>query len=444
MNKNKLDLIFKSYDIRGVFNSDITKKDAFYIGKAFSQFVEADEIIIGHDGRLSNIEMYSAIAAGVESTGSEIRYVGLVPTDVVYSLSGLLDLPGLIITASHNPKEYTGVKLCNSGAKPIGENSGLNEIKNKILKMKDDDFYTVEVNEPTSIDIYFDHIKKIVSPDSLSKNITFGIDGGNGAVGSIIENFKQIYNLNYLPIFLDIDGNFPNHPPDPSNKNNLKDLINLVQKNKLDFGVAFDGDADRAVFIDNKGKVISGSMMTTFISDYLCSKKEKIKVVHNVNVSPHALKILNKKNVELIRSKVGHSNIKSIMREEDADFGGEHSAHFYYKENFFADSAILTLLVFLNIISGKNQNVNEMISEYNFPPSSGEINFKVDNIDNSIHKVEEIFDGKFDYLDGLSFFGKNFWFNVRGSNTEPKLRVNIEAETEELLNDVLDKISSNI
>jgi phosphomannomutase len=444
MDKNKLDLIFKSYDIRGVFNDEINTSDAFKIAKAFSYFVKADEIIIGHDGRISNLEMYSAVAAGVKSTGTNVRYIGLVPTDVVYSVSGLLNLPGIVITASHNPKEYTGLKLCNAGAIPIGENSGLLEIKKDVLSMVDEEFIPEVSESQSSIEIYFDHIRKLVNPDDISNEISFGIDGGNGAIGSIIENLKTQYKLNFMPLYLEVDGNFPNHPADPSDENNLQDLIKLVTTNNLDFGVAFDGDADRAVFIDNEGNVISGSMMTAFIADYLVAKNNQVKVVHNVNVSPHALDLLTKKGVKLIRTKVGHSNIKAVMREENADFGGEHSAHFYYKENFFADSAILTLLVFLNIISEKNQSINEMISAYNFPPSSGEINFKVDNIQTSINNIENIFEGEFDYLDGLSYFGKNFWFNIRGSNTEPKLRVNIEAKTENLLSEVLEKISSNI
>ena len=444
MDKNKLDLIFKSYDIRGVFNEEITPTDAYKIGKAFSNFVQSKEIIIGHDGRISNLEMYSAVSAGVRSNGASVKYIGLVPTDVVYSVSGLLNLPGIVITASHNPKEYTGLKLCNSGAVPIGENSGLLEIKKDVLNMHHEEILFTEPQEPSSIQIYFDHINNLVNPTELSNEIHFGIDGGNGAIGSIIEDLKKQYNLNFESLYLDVDGSFPNHPADPSDENNLQDLIKLVTTNKLDFGVAFDGDADRAVFVDDKGKIISGSMMTTFIADYLNTKNNQLKVVHNVNVSPHAINLLNEKGIELIRTKVGHSNIKAVMRNENADFGGEHSAHFYYKENFFADSAILTLLVFLSIVSEKKKSINEMISAYNFPPCSGEINFKVDNIQTSINNIENIFDGDFDYLDGLSYFGKNFWFNIRGSNTEPKLRVNVEAETEELLSEVLEKISSNI
>jgi len=444
MNKNKLDIIFKSYDIRGIFQEEIALEDAFKIGKAFSKFVDADEILIGHDGRLSNLEMYSAVAAGVKTTNKKVKYIGLVPTDVVYSISGLLNLPGIVITASHNPKDYTGLKLCNAGAVPVGENSGLSDIKKDVEKMSENGFFTITPSNPEPIDIYFEHIKNIVEPKDSFKEIYFGIDGGNGAIGSIIEDLKNIYKLNFSSLYLDVDGNFPNHPADPSSQENLEDLISLVINNNLDFGVAFDGDADRAVFIDNKGNVISGSMMTIFIADYINSKKENVKVVHNVNVSPHALKLLKEKGINLIESKVGHSNIKAAMRENNADFGGEHSAHFYYKENFFADSAIVTLLIFLNIISEEKKSVNELIDKYNFPPSSGEVNFTVENIQKSLKKIEKIFHGEFSYVDGMSYVSESFWFNIRASNTEPKLRVNIEAKTEEVLKEVLDKISTNI
>jgi phosphomannomutase len=445
MAKNKLDLIFKSYDIRGVYGDTLTKEIAFKIGYAFANFVEDDAILIGHDGRISHQEMLDAISSGIISANKNIIYIGLVPTDIVYSLSGLLNKPGLVITASHNPKDYNGLKLCKTGALPIGENSGLMEIKALVENFDND----IEINnfKKTNLNLiekYFEHIKTLVQPDLISKKLKFGVDGGNGAIGSVFDDLDKIYSFNYSPLYLDVDGNFPNHPADPSDKKNLEDLKNLVIENNLDFGVAFDGDADRAVFIDDKGNVISGSMMTTLISDYLSKENNNLKVVHNVNVSPHALNILNDKNIQLYRCKVGHSNIKKMMREIDADFGGEHSAHFYYKENFYADSAILTLLVFMKIISTKEEKVSTVFEYYKFPPSSGEVNFIVEDVAEALKNVEEVFDVDFDYLDGLTGSTENYWFNIRGSNTEPKLRVNVEGRSEKVITEVLEKISSNI
>ena len=441
---NNLDVIFKSYDIRGVFGDSLTLEDAYKIGYSFSQFVESETVLIGHDGRISNMKMLDAVSSGIKNNGKSILYVGLVPTDVVYSLSGLLKLPGVIITASHNPKEYNGLKLCNSGAVPIGEQSGLLNIKNNIKNIDFGEINSLKIEKNNELDLYFEHIQNLVSPAKINDKIKFGIDGGNGAIGSIFDELAKIYNFNCDELYMDVDGNFPNHPADPSNKENLQEIIKLVVDNNLDFGVAFDGDADRAVFIDDVGKVVSGSMMTALIADYLSETNDNLKVVYNVNVSPHALSILESKEISLFRCKVGHSNIKAMMKELDADFGGEHSAHFYYKDNYFADSAILTLLMLMSIVSERDEKVSSMINKYNFPPSSGEINFTVDDVDNSLEKIKTVFNGNFDELDGLSYFDENFWFNVRGSNTEPKLRVNIEASSQKILDEVLEKISTNI
>ena len=441
---NNLDVIFKSYDIRGVFGDTLTLQDAYKIGYSFAEFVDSETILIGHDGRLSNMEMLNAVASGVSNSGKLVLYVGLVPTDVIYSLSGLLELPGVIITASHNPKEYNGLKLCNSGAVPIGEHSGLLEIKNNIKNIDIGVISNLQLETNNELDLYFEHIQRLVKPEKVNSQIKFGVDGGNGAIGSIFEDLSTVYNFDCEKLYMEVDGNFPNHPADPSNIDNLKEIIKLVQEKKLDFGVAFDGDADRAVFIDDTGKVVSGSMMTTLIADYLSEKKDNLKVVYNVNVSPHAISILNSKNISLYRCKVGHSNIKAMMKELEADFGGEHSAHFYYKDNYFADSAILTLLMFMTIISERGDKVSTMIDKYNFPPSSGEVNFVVEDVESSLEKIKTVFTGDFDELDGLSYFDENFWFNVRGSNTEPKLRVNIEASSQKILDEVLDKISTTI
>ena len=441
---NNLDVIFKSYDIRGVFGETLTLQDAYKIGYSYAEFVDSKSILIGHDGRLSNMEMLNAVASGISNCGKSVLYVGLVPTDVIYSLSGLLELPGVIITASHNPKEYNGLKLCNSGAVPIGEHSGLLEIKNNIKNLDFDEISNLHLETNNELDLYFEHIQKLVKPEKVNSQIKFGVDGGNGAIGSIFDDLSTIYNFDCEKLYMEVDGNFPNHPADPSNLDNLKEIIKLVQEKKLDFGVAFDGDADRAVFIDDTGKVVSGSMMTTLIADYLSEKKDNLKVVYNVNVSPHALSILDSKNISLHRCKVGHSNIKAMMKELEADFGGEHSAHFYYKDNYFADSAILTLLMFMTIISERGDKVSTMIDKYNFPPSSGEVNFVVEDVESSLEKIKTVFTGDFDDLDGLSYFDENFWFNVRGSNTEPKLIVNIEAPSQKILDKVLDKISTTI
>ena len=444
MNQNKLDLIFKAYDVRGIYGDTLTLETAYNIGVAFSEFVQSEKIIVGHDGRTSNLEIFNAVATGIKSRNKDVHYIGTVPTDVVYSLSGLLDLPGLIITASHNPKEWNGFKFCNRGASPIGVESGLLEIKKLASKNYALPLVLAESKKEDVTEIYINHLKEIVNPEHINSSIKFAIDGGNGAIGSVIDSLSSKYGLNYEGIYMDVDGTFPNHPADPSNPKNLEELVNLVLEKNYQFGVAFDGDADRAVFSDDKGNIISGSIMTAIISDWLLAKRGEIKVVHNVNVPPSVTSYLNKKGVNLIRSKVGHSYIKQIMRDEDADFGGEHSAHFYLRENFYADSGIVTLLIFLQILSEKNQTPSELISSYSFFPSSGEINFNVKNVDESIAIVQNSFEKEFDTLDGISYFEDDYWFNIRGSNTEPKLRLNAEAKNIEILNELVNKIRNII
>ena len=444
MNQNKLDLIFKAYDVRGIYGDTLTLETAYNIGVAFSEFVQSEKIIVGHDGRTSNLEIFNAVATGIKSKNKDVHYIGTVPTDVVYSLSGLLDLPGLIITASHNPKEWNGFKFCNTGASPIGVDSGLLEIKKLASKNYELPLVLTESKKEDVTEIYINHLKEIVNPEHINSSIKFAIDGGNGAIGSVIDSLSSKYGLNYEGIYMDVDGTFPNHPADPSNPKNLEELVNLVLEKNYQFGVAFDGDADRAVLSDDKGNIISGSIMTAIISDWLLAKRGEIKVVHNVNVPPSVTSYLNKKGVNLIRSKVGHSYIKQIMRDEDADFGGEHSAHFYLRENFYADSGIVTLLIFLQILSEKNQTPSELISSYSFFPSSGEINFNVKNVDESISIVKNSFEKEFDTLDGISYFENDYWFNIRGSNTEPKLRLNAEAKNIETLNELVNKIRNII
>jgi len=444
VNQNKLDLIFKAYDVRGIYGDTLTLETAYNIGAAFSEFVQSKKIIVGHDGRTSNLEIFNAVATGIKSKNKDVHYIGTVPTDVVYSLSGLLDLPGLIITASHNPKEWNGFKFCNRGASPIGVESGLLEIKKLASKNYALPLVLTESKKEDVTDIYINHLKEIVNPENINSSIKFAIDGANGAIGSVIDSLSSKYGLNYEGIYMDVDGTFPNHPADPSNPKNLEEIVNLVLEKNYQFGVAFDGDADRAVFSDDKGNIISGSIMTAIISDWLLSKRGEIKVVHNVNVPPSVTSYLNKKGVNLIRSKVGHSYIKQIMRDEDADFGGEHSAHFYLRENFYADSGIVTLLIFLQILSEKNQTPSELISSYSFFPSSGEINFNVKNVDESIAIVQNSFEKEFDTLDCISYFEDDYWFNIRGSNTEPKLRLNAEAKNIEILNELVNKIRNII
>ena len=441
--RDKLDSLFKAYDIRGIYPNEIDEKLSFDIGYALSKYINDDTFIIGHDARLSSESLFKAFSSGIVSNGKKIKYIGLVPTDVVYTMSGLLNMPGVMVTASHNPKNWNGFKLCKAGAKPIGIESGLEEIR-QLVSPSSNYQELPSFSKEDIFEDYLTHIKSIVNFKEINTNLKIGIDGGSGVAGAFIPEILENLGIEYSGIYLEPDGNFPYHPPDPSSKENLEDLIDLVLTNKLDFGVAFDGDADRAVFLDNKGNIITGSMMTAIISDWLYRKNKNLKVVHNVSVSPSVVNYLLNQGVTMIRSKVGHSYIKEIMHKEDADFGGEHSAHFYYKENYYADSAILTLLVFLEILSSKGNESSDLLLDYKFRPSSGEINFEVDDVIDSLNKIEGSFHGSFDKLDGLTYFADDYWFNIRGSNTEEKLRVNVEATNQAILSDVIQQIKNII
>ena len=434
--------IFREYDIRGKVEEDFPSEVVVNLGKAFGTFIKrsgGQEIALSGDVRLSTPELINQFKEGVLSTGVDVINIGIVPTPVNYYSMFKLDVAGAVqITGSHNPPEFNGFKMSRNKKSVFGES-----IQNLRDIIENEDFENGTGDE-APYKILPDYKKMISSKIELNKKLKVVLDCGNAAGAVCAPEIFRTLNIELEELYCDVDGTFPNHHPDPTVEENLKDLIEKMKTGRYDVGIAFDGDADRAVFIDDKGNVISGSMMTTLISDYLSKENNNLKVVHNVNVSPHALSVLNDRNIQLYRCKVGHSNIKKMMREIDADFGGEHSAHFYYKENFYADSAILTLLIFMKIISTKEEKVSRVFENYKFPPSSGEINFVVKDVEESLRNVEEVFDVDFDYLDGLTCFTENYWFNIRGSNTEPKLRVNVEGRSEKVITEVLEKISSNI
>ena len=270
--------IFRAYDIRGIASEDLSDEFVASLGSALSHKIKKlglKQVAVARDGRLSGKRIYSVLIKSFIDNGINVKNVGMVPSPLLYfAVEKFNTKNGVMITGSHNPKEYNGLKLCNSGAVPIGEHSGLLEIKNNIKNIDLGVISNLNLETNNELDLYFEHIQKLVKPEKVNSQIKFGVDGGNGAIGSIFEDLSKIYNFDCEKLYMEVDGNFPNHPADPSNIDNLKEIIKLVQEKKLDFGVAFDGDADRAVFIDDTGKVISGSMMTTLIADYLSRKKE--------------------------------------------------------------------------------------------------------------------------------------------------------------------------
>ncbi len=430
-----VDAVFKAYDIRG--RTDTEELDATLyerVGSAVVHLLDASEIAVGYDCRATSPEFFEAMARGITRSGADVVDLGEVPTDAVYFYSGAHEVPGAVITASHNPPEYNGLKLCRSGAAPIGWDSGLKEIRDAVTA---GDLQSAaspgSVRSVDTVDAYVDHLFGIVDPASIS-GMSVAVDGGNGMAGVAIEKVFDRIPARITGLYLDLDGTFPNHPADPLVSENLVDLVSLMSRSEFDIGVAFDGDADRAFFLDNTGQPLSGSTVTSLIARRMLVDNQGDVVVHNLITSKAVPEIVKEAGGAPVRTRVGHSFIKGVMAETRAVFGGEHSGHYYFRDNFGADSGMLAMLVLLNVLSEDGRPLSVLRHDVERYAASGEINFTVFDPAMAINHVEEAIKGTFgeaeiDHLDGLTVdFGPE-WFNLRPSNTEPLLRLNVEAET---------------
>lgn len=434
--------IFKAYDIRG--RTDTGELDATLYERAGSALVgllDASEIAVGYDCRASSRGFFEAMARGIIGAGADVIDLGEVPTDAVYFYSGAHQVPGAVITASHNPPEYNGLKLCRSGAAPIGSDSGLGEIRDAVTS---GDMAVADrpgsVRRVDIVDAYVDHLFGIVDPDSISR-LSVAVDGGNGMAGVAIEQVFHRIPARITGLYLDPDGTFPNHPADPLVAENLIDLIALMSESEFDIGVAFDGDADRAFFLDNTGQPLSGSTVTSLIARRMLADNEGDAVVHNLITSKAVPEVVREAGGVPVRTRVGHSFIKGVMAETGAVFGGEHSGHYYFRDNFGADSGMLAMLVLLSVLSEDGRPLSELRRDVERYSASGEINFTVSDPAMAMSQVEAAFEGSdVDHLDGLTVdFGQE-WFNLRPSNTEPLLRLNVEAKTIEGVSAFVSKI----
>lgn len=438
-----VDAVFKAYDIRGrTDNGDLTPDLYRLIGSAFVDLTGASAIAVGRDVRLSSRSLFESLAAGITGAGSDVIDLGEVPTDLVYFHSGWRDVPGAIITASHNPAEYNGLKLCREGAAPVGADTGLLEIKSKVLAGK--------INEPSSsgstriddnpVSPYVDHLLAIVGEDSID-DVHVAVDSGNGMGGVTLGEVFSRIDARLDGIYLEPDGTFPNHPADPIQEENLRDLISLVSSGKHDLGVAFDGDADRAFFIDDHAVPLSGSTVTSLIARWMLARDPGATVVHNLITSKAVPEIVSELGGTPVRTRVGHSYIKQVMADTGAVFGGEHSGHYYFKANYRADSGMLAMLILLRILSEDGRPLSEVRKDVERYVASGERNYRVDDQPMAVEEVAKVFSERdTDRLDGLTVVLDNAWFNVRPSNTEPLLRLNVEAKDSEDVDDVVRQI----
>ncbi|MEX1037227.1 MAG: phosphomannomutase/phosphoglucomutase [Acidimicrobiia bacterium] len=436
------DEVFKAYDIRG--RTDTGEIDAelyFRIGVALAPVLESDRFAVGRDCRPSSEDLALSLMDGLIEAGAHVVDLGEIPTDVLYYYSGASSVAGAVVTASHNPSEYNGLKICKAGAVPVGEDSGLAEIKQFVK-----DFEGVPAGNAGSVvkfdpvPGYLDHIFGVVEPGTIGP-LRVAADGGNGMAGVVLERVFERIDAELTGLYLEPDGTFPNHPADPLQEENLADLVAEVHSGEYDVGVAFDGDADRAFFIDDLGRPVPGSTITSIVATFMLEKNPGASIVHNLITSRAVAEIVTRLGGKPIRTRVGHSFIKKVMADTGAVFGGEHSGHYYFADNYRADSGMLAMLAVLSVLTGSGQPLSEMRKEVELYRASGEINFRVESQSETIERIEAAFpDADIDRLDGLSVDAGEFWFNVRASNTEPLLRLNIEAEDEATVDSALSRI----
>lgn len=421
-------------------NGELTPDIARAVGAGFAAFVDSSQVAVGRDCRKSSPDLASAFIAGVTEAGVDVLDLGEVATDVVYYVSGAREVPGAMITASHNPPEYNGIKLCRAGAAPIGSESGLHEIRAMAETGVESSANPGSVTPFDPIPGYVDHLMSIVEPSKISP-LRVGVDGGNGMAGVVVERVFGRLAAELTGLYLEPDGTFPNHPADPIDPANLVDLIEMVRSKGLDMGVAFDGDADRAFFVDEKGQPLSGSTTTALVARWYLARHPGAAIVHNLITSRAVPETIRDHGGKPIRTRVGHSFIKQVMAESGAVFGGEHSGHYYFADNYRADSGMLAMLVLMQVISEDGRPLSEIRQDVEPYASSGEINLRVADQEAAIAAVAERFaDAELDRLDGLTVSWPDRWFNLRPSNTEPLLRLNVEAPDVATVDELVDTV----
>ncbi|MGA7227457.1 MAG: phosphomannomutase/phosphoglucomutase [Acidimicrobiia bacterium] len=438
--------VFKAYDIRGRTDNGDLNADLFHeVGNVFARMVGGDTIAVGRDCRASSDELFDGLVEGITDAGVDVVDLGEVPTDLVYFYSGKNDVPGAIITASHNPPQYNGLKLCRSGAAPVGAESGLRTIEEEVSAGR-----TGRVDQPgtvsrvDAVDDYVDHLLGVVDPKSIGA-LRVAVDGGNGMAGITVRRVFDRLEASLDGLYLEPDGTFPNHPADPIQVENLRDLVTMVKEGGHDLGVAFDGDADRAFFIDETAEPVNGSAVTALIARWMLKRHPGASIIHNLITSRAVPELVRQAGGTPVRTRVGHSFIKAVMAETGAVFGGEHSGHYYFADNYRADSGMLAMLILLRVVSEEGRPLSALVGEVEIYRQSGEINFEVTDAAEAMAAVEgEFEDASIDRLDGLSVDAGNFWFNVRPSNTEPLVRLNVEARDQASVDEAVAKIRAVI
>jgi phosphomannomutase len=427
-----LDSIFKAYDIRGVVPDQLDAGLARSVGAAFAAFTGASRILVGRDMRPSGVELTEAFADGATSQGADVVDLGLISTDLAYYAAGSEDAPAAMFTASHNPAKYNGIKLCLAGARPVGQDTGLAEIKAMVAGDPRPAAGTPgTVSKLDLLDAYADHVRSFVDVSSL-RPLKVVADTANGMGGLVAPAVFDGLPYDLEILFGELDGTFPNHPPDPINPDNLKALQARIVEVGADVGLAFDGDADRVFLIDEQGEPISGSTTTAFVAKAILAKNPGAAIIYNLICSKSVPEIIVENGGRPIRTRVGHSFIKSVMAETDAVFGGEHSGHYYFRDNYRADSGLIAAMIVLEELSRVSEPLSALRKPLERYADSGEINVEVDDPAATIERVSQSYpDAVQERVDGLTVDLGDWWFNLRPSNTEPLLRLNLEAPDRE-------------
>ena len=437
--------VFKAYDIRGIVPDDLNALQFRAIGVAVARFTGAPTILMARDMRESGVELSEAFALGARSEGADVTDLGLASTDLLYYAAGSLDAPGAMFTASHNPARYNGLKLCQSGARPIGRDTGLLEIQG-IAEQTLDDWAADGPSEPdpaalgtlehrSVIEAYADHVRSFVDT-SVLRPLKVAADTANGMGGLVAPKVFEGLPFEVAILYPELDGNFPNHPADPIQPENLVDLQALVLSSGADVGLAFDGDADRVFLVDERAEPVSGSLTTALVAASMLDKYPGSTVLYNCICSRVVAEVIAEKGGVGVRTQVGHSFIKEVMAETGAVFGGEHSGHYYFRDNYRADSGIIAALLVLELLSVTGKPLSELLAPFKRYAASGEINTVVDDPAGAVELMAAEVEaaggtlGTADRLDGLTVDRGDWWYNLRPSNTEPLLRLNVEAPDE--------------
>ncbi|MBM7805782.1 phosphomannomutase [Geodermatophilus bullaregiensis] len=431
-----LSAIIKAYDVRGVVPDQWDEDDARRIGAAFAELVATESgataVVTAHDMRPSSVPLSRAFAQGVLSRGVDVVEAGLGSTDLLYFAAGSLDVPGAMFTASHNPAQYNGIKLCRAGAAPVGQESGLATVR----EWAERDTYervparTAEVTQRDLLTAYAEHLRSLVDL-SGSRPLRVVVDAGNGMGGHTVPVVLAGLPLDVVPLYFELDGTFPNHEANPLDPANLVDLQEAVVREGADIGLAFDGDADRVFVVDERGEPVSPSAVTALVAVRELAKGRGTTVIHNLITSRSVPEIVREHGGQPVRTRVGHSFIKAEMARTDAVFGGEHSAHYYFRDFWRADTGMLAAMHVLAALGEQGRPLSELTAAYSRYAASGEVNSTVDDAAGRTAAVRETFEAEgatFDEMDGLTVdLPDGSWFNLRASNTEPLLRLNVEA-----------------